>query len=70
MWVTIITAVLPTLMKLIGMFFSSKNASADQKAAYKEFVDKMQRSPNTPASLRLSYEDQLKALNEEKTDQA
>jgi hypothetical protein len=65
MWPTIITSVLPLLMKLIGMFFSSKNASADQKAAYKEFIDKMQKSPNTPANLRLSYEEQLKKLNDE-----
>jgi len=65
MYLTIITAVLPLLMKLIGMFFESKSASSDQREAFKEFIDKMQKSPSTPANLKLSYDEQLKRLRED-----
>lgn len=61
---TIIAALMPYLLKLLGMYFEGKEASKEQREAYINFITVMQKDARTPADLKESYDEQLRKLKE------
>lgn len=55
---------IPLIMKLLGVYFESKQASNEQRQAFLEFVKAIQPQSGESAVARNSYEGQIKRLQE------
>ena len=62
--IAIISSILPYLLKLIGVYFESKEASKEQRQAFLEFVKAIQPQAGESAKARESYDEQIKRLQE------
>ena len=62
--ISIISSLIPLIMKLLGVYFESKQASNEQRQAFLEFVKAIQPQSGESAVARNSYEDQIKRLQE------
>jgi len=62
MWEAIIVALLPVLVKLIGMGLDKIQADKEAVKAFLDFVQKMEKKANIPMKLHGSYKDQLEKL--------
>lgn len=59
---TIITALLPLFLKLIGRAMDSEKFSKEQKESFNAFVLAMQDTQTASAKLNQSYEEQVEEL--------
>ena len=64
MWLTIISAILPTIISLLTRWISASDASKETKKKYLEFVYAMQQDVLAPKRLRDSFEVQSKRLDD------
>jgi hypothetical protein len=64
MWTSIIEFLLPIATWIFGKYVESDKASKDARAAYVKFLETMQSSASTPATMRNSYQDQIRRLRE------
>lgn len=65
MTATLITALLPFALKILGMYFDKIEGDKDQKKAYLDFIQKMQSKANQPASVKTSYDAQIERLKKQ-----
>jgi len=63
--ISIIASLIPLIMKLLGVYFESKQASKEQRQAFLEFVKAVQPQAGESAKARESYGDQIKRLQEQ-----
>lgn len=63
--ISIISSLIPLIMKLLGVYFESKQASNEQRQAFLEFVKAIQPQAGEGAKVRESYDDQIKRLKEQ-----
>lgn len=60
--ISIISALLPLFLKLIGMAMDSDKFSKEQKESFNQFVMTMQSSQTASAQLNQSYDAQVEEL--------
>jgi hypothetical protein len=63
--VTLISSILPIIIKLLGVYFESKEANKEQRQAFLEFVKAIQPQSGESAKGRQSYDEQVKRLQEQ-----
>ena len=61
---SIILALIPLILKLLGVYFESQKASNEQRQAFLEFVKAIQPQSGESAKSRESYGEQIKRLQE------
>lgn len=62
---SIILALIPLILKLLGVYFESEKASADQRQAFLKFLEAVQPQAGESAKNRESYGEQVKRLQEQ-----
>ena len=60
--ISIIAALMPLFIRLIGQVLDSKEFTTEQKEAYLNFVDKMQLTQDGSAKIAQSYDSQVDIL--------
>lgn len=68
MWTSIVTALIPFAIKILNSYFEKNKDKKDQREAYLKFLESMQSSASTPATMRNSYQDQIRRLREQENE--
>lgn len=65
MTATIISALLPFAIKILTLYFESKDADQKSKKEWKQFLEKMQSKPSTSVRIKKSVDAQLERLRKQ-----
>ncbi len=65
MTATIITALLPFAIKILSLYFESKDVDKKSKLDWKQFLEKVQSKPSTSVRLKKSVDAQLDRLRKQ-----